>query len=321
MRYDRLQPVQQRIFDNLLRAGVADVTMLASKLFPELSAALPRHAEIETEELLEERNAMSTVLTEQDLMELPDDELKTVATQRSISLRGRYSKTSLVARILAQQSSNGSSNGNGKATLTVTPADELDAAEAADRAANENDNEIQEVEVVSEAATSTKKVKDIQHEEMSEEDTAKWQDIIRDVAIEGHPHLVDATFTCFWQYGVKAEADTSRIKIVEIKKANEINRCLGAGDFIVEINYDFRDMKSQQRDGVVDQQLARLKADLDRDGDQKKDSADRNLWRRRALVGIDPEVFARRGPIDQEQLDVLAAARELKVQTSLFEAE
>lgn len=236
------------------------------------------------------------------LKTLPDDRLKQLCKGEGVSIRGKWNRETKMSQLLEKA--------NGKAFRFEGDVIVLDG---------EADEDMP-------TTTRTVKKKDIQIEAMNDDEATTFMRRVtkairrKDPATgeSAHPHLEHAEFNFFWRHGWKAEKDTNRVKICEIKKANEVHRELGSGDLLCFFNYDKRKEPVPAIEAALDQELETLKADLDRDGKQKQDTADRYLWRKTNLVGMSAEVVRRRGALTPEQLEIINAARDLKEQQSLF---
>lgn len=107
---------------------------------------------------------------------------------------------------------------------------------------------------------------------------------------EHHAHLAEARICLAWRMGWKEDAD-GRLKLGQCKKAGDLERELHGYDFIILLNHEawnVAEFTTEQMTALLDHELCHAQVTLDDEGEMKRDTAGRPVWRVR---GHDVEEF------------------------------
>lgn len=125
--------------------------------------------------------------------------------------------------------------------------------------------------------------------------------IMEELIPEHHDALKEATILLCWRKGWKPDVDKV-LTLARIKKASDLDKALGSRfgdnyDFVMQLNEDnWSGLCDRDKRMVIDHELCHAAPDLDRDGNQKRDTKERLCWRcRKHPIQEFPEIVDRYG--------------------------
>jgi len=107
--------------------------------------------------------------------------------------------------------------------------------------------------------------------------------LMAEVRKKFHPDTEKARIALAWRKGTKADVD-GHVVLGRCVKASELQRELAVWDFVILLNHEVwndKDFTVDKQSALLDHELCHCEQVLDAEGDQKKDSNDRLLWRTR----------------------------------------
>jgi hypothetical protein len=96
-----------------------------------------------------------------------------------------------------------------------------------------------------------------------------------------HAHLAEARIALAWRYGWVEDAD-GHLRLGQAKKASDLDFTLHNYDFVIILNFDAwnaADFSMEQMRALLDHELCHCQISQDEDGEEKRDTAGRPVWR------------------------------------------
>jgi len=96
-----------------------------------------------------------------------------------------------------------------------------------------------------------------------------------------HAHLAEAKIALAWKHGNKSDQD-GRLQLGQCRKASDLDHELHRFDFVILLNYEawnMADWTVAQMEALIDHELTHASVAVDEDGEEKRNSQGRIVWR------------------------------------------
>ena len=133
-----------------------------------------------------------------------------------------------------------------------------------------------------------------------------------DIVDAHHEHLSEARIALAWHRGWKQHKD-GRLTLGKCKKASDLDRELAPFDFVILLRQAFfedAEVSDAQRLALLDHELSHAEVELDQDGEPKRDTKDRVVYRTRKHDLEEFSSVVRRHGLWKNDIEAFAAAIE-----------